>query len=281
MSSTVLFLELFQPFAQYRNPFTFYYAQTYPLPPRSTVIGMLQNALDDWYGNSNSWDELKISIHGEFENSFWNYQNMIKGYPFIKNGKLIIEDEDGQRSLYGEGKKAQRSPVYQQELFNGRLFIFLKGREELLNDLYNVLKQPKKVLTLGRSEDIIFIRRIARVDNVDNVKRISIKGDIKIPHSTYIIEKGFPIENKKYPVFYIPLSSKFKNNGRMIKYKYELKVNSTKRDVIFESVIYIARDYSIVLKEGCRIEVDYYRIGEVDHNHTNNIYPIIDKWGWL
>ena len=52
-SDKIFLMEIFQPFAQYRNPFTFYYAQTYPLPPKSTIIGMLQNAQNDWYGNNN------------------------------------------------------------------------------------------------------------------------------------------------------------------------------------------------------------------------------------
>lgn len=269
MSNAVLFIELFQPFAQYRNPFTFYYAQTYPLPSRSTVIGMLQNALDDWYGNRYGclWDELKISIHGEFENSFWNYQSMIKGYPFVKDGILMMED----KRLYGEGKKAQRSPVYQEELFNGRLFLFLQGNEELVNELHKALEHPRKILMLGRSEDVIFIRRVGLADKVN---KISIKGDIKITYPTYIIEKEFPIENKKYPVFYIPVSSKFQNNRQEIRYKSDIKQYSTKRDVIFESVIYTGRDYSIVLKEGSSIDVDFYKIND-------NVYPIIDKWGWL
>ncbi|MEM5832075.1 MAG: CRISPR-associated protein Cas5, partial [Candidatus Aenigmatarchaeota archaeon] len=66
MSNRVLYIEIFQPFAQYRNPFTFYYAQTYPLPPKSTIIGMLQNAVGDWYGNKyrDSWWKLKVSVHG-------------------------------------------------------------------------------------------------------------------------------------------------------------------------------------------------------------------------
>lgn len=287
MPNSVLYIELFQPFAQYRNPFTFYYAQTYPLPPRSTVIGMLQNALDDWYGNEygDSWDELKVSIHGEFESFFFNYQNMIKGYPFVKNGILMVEDKgegediDSERKnkskkdkrLYGEGKRAQRSPVPQGELFNGRLFLFLECREELIDALYNVLSQPKKVLSLGRSEDVIFIRQVSKVDKL---KRVPIRGDIKIPYSTYIIEEGFPIENKKYPVFYIPLSVKFQNNGERIKYKYEIKKDLTERDVRFKPVIYTARDYSILLKEGNAIDVDYYKIGDKE-------YPIVDKWGWL
>ncbi|MEM4284285.1 MAG: type I-B CRISPR-associated protein Cas5b [Candidatus Caldarchaeum sp.] len=278
MPNTTLFIELFQPFAQYRNPFTFYYAQTYPLPPKSTVIGMLQNALGDWYGNryGNIWDELKISIHGEFESSFWNYQNMIKCFPLFRKGRLMLNDS----LLYGEGRKAQRSPVYQEELFNGRLFIFLKGNEELINDINSALENPKKVLSLGRSEDVIFIRRTAILDKAE---RITIKRDIKIPYSTYIIEKGFPINNKKYPIFYIPLSSQFINNGKRIAYKSDIRKDSTRREVKFESVIYTGRDYSIVLKDGTSINIDYYKIDMDGSDSTNSEYPIpiIERWGWL
>ena len=73
MVERTLFLEIFQPFTQYRNPFTFYYAQTPPLSPKSTIIGMLQNAVEGWYGSRfyiEKWWELKISIHGRFESVF-------------------------------------------------------------------------------------------------------------------------------------------------------------------------------------------------------------------
>ncbi|MEM3374260.1 MAG: CRISPR-associated protein Cas5, partial [Candidatus Woesearchaeota archaeon] len=88
MSEQTIYLEIFQPFAQYRNPFTFYYAQSFPLPPKSTVIGMLQNACDDWYGHKNleEWKNLKVSIHGGCESIFWNYQQLIKGNIEIENG---------------------------------------------------------------------------------------------------------------------------------------------------------------------------------------------------
>ena len=89
-----LYIEIFQPYAQYRNPFTFYYAQSYPLPPKATIVGMLQNAVGDWYGfnewygegdksdnglkKNKWWDNLRISVHSLFARSVWNYHQLIK-----------------------------------------------------------------------------------------------------------------------------------------------------------------------------------------------------------
>src|SRR3989338_7062233 len=106
-TTKTLFLELFQPFAQYRNPFTFYYGQTFPLPPKSTIIGMLQNACTMYY-NEKFW-YLKVSVHGGFESTFWNYKSLIKGNVSLeKYGKNIMLVNQ-KRLLYGHGLRSQRS----------------------------------------------------------------------------------------------------------------------------------------------------------------------------
>ncbi|MGB9677037.1 MAG: type I-B CRISPR-associated protein Cas5b [Candidatus Ratteibacteria bacterium] len=268
--TATIFLEAFQPFAQYRNPFTFYYAQTYPLPPKSTIIGMLQNACDDWYGNNfgvEKWWELKVSIHGGFETIFWNYQNLIKGETKLNNSKLIGGDG---LPLYGEGRKSQRSPVYQQELFNGHLYIFLRGQEELIDKIKECLEKPKKVLTLGRSEDVIFIKNIKEV-NPDNTAEV--EGDLKLTYPTYI-KRSFPIKNKKYPVYSIPVEVIFENSGSKVTHKAEIDKDNTEREVKFEPVIYTGYDYSILIKENESIEVEFYDI-------DNKKIRIINEWGWL
>ncbi|MEM3786546.1 MAG: CRISPR-associated protein Cas5 [Nitrososphaeria archaeon] len=296
MASKTLFLKLFQPYAQYRNPFTFYYAQTYPLPPKSTIVGMLQNAMDDWYGTQYgySWDELDVSIHGVFESVFWNYQNLIKGYPTLEDGRLVLETQgQGEKSakqlpLYGQGKTAQRSPVYQQELFNGRLYVFLKmrdGGDGLLEELYLRLDKPKKVLSLGRSEDVIFIKNVVLLNNND-IEKANVEGDIKITCPTYILlekEMGdhrvrFPISNQKYPVFYLPRKSRFYNGDKPVKYKSEIKLKNTRREAEFTPVIYTATDYSIILSSDASIEVEFYKV-ESESNCSE--FRIISGWGWL
>jgi len=288
MSGKILFIEFLQPFAQYRNPFTFYYAQTYPLPPKSTIIGMLQNAVGDWYGNElgvENWWNLKISVHGGFESVFWNYQQLIKGeLAFTTHGTWINRHDKNPGGkiwlpLYNEGLKSQRSPIYQQELFNGHLYIFIRGDENLLEEIKKNLQDLKKILYLGRSEDVVFIRKAEFIEPEE--KDIPVDGDIKLKFPTYILKefkkdddliREFPIKQQKFPVYSIPTRVLFKNNGMPISHKAEITKN-TERDVKFESVIYTGADYTILLKD--KVEIEKFEI----NNELK--FNIIKDFGWL
>ncbi|MEM5832335.1 MAG: type I-B CRISPR-associated protein Cas5b [Candidatus Aenigmatarchaeota archaeon] len=271
MVEKTLFIEIFQPFAQYRNPFTFYYAQTYPLPPKSTIIGMLQNATEDWYGREygEEWWNLKVSIHGGFESIFWNYQRLIKGEIEIKkeNGKIILYNQG--LPLYSEGIESQRSPVYQQELFNGHLYIFIKGNENLLNKVKEGLEKPRKILYLGRSEDVVFIKNVREIEPK---KRIEIKDDVKLTYPTYLLRE-IPLINKKYPVYSIPIKVIFENEGKLVKHKAEITKN-TERKVEFKTVIYTGYDYSILIEEDTIIYAEVYE-------DKGKEVIIFESYGWL
>lgn len=279
MSEKIIFIEIFQPFAQYRNPFTFYYSQTYPLPPKSTIIGMLQNAVGDWYGNEygiEKWWNLKISVHGGFESIFWNYQNLIKGeIKFDENMRLINQN----LPLYGDGLTSQRTPVYQQELFNGHLYIFIRGEEDLVKKIKEALVKPNKILYLGRSEDVVFIRSVKEVKGIEK-KEVKVEGDIKLTYPTYILQQDFLIKNKKYPVYSIPIKSIFKNKDKEqknqwqpVKHKAEI-TKATERETEFKPVIYIGYDYSIILDENNTINVEFYKIDDKE-------IRIINPYSWL
>ena len=272
MTEMVLFVEIFQPFAQYRNPFTFYYAQTYPLPPKSTIIGMLQNATNRYY-NSEFWD-LKVSIHGGFESTFWNYQQFIKGEVAISKAGLINKHDKNPfgnmwHFLYNSKIKAQRTPVYQQELFNGRIFIFIKSKENLIAEIKRALEHPSKVLYLGRSEDVIFVKNVRLLEEESQRKKV--KKSLWLTYPTYIKLKGFPIKNEKFPVYSIPERVEFKNNGEFVSNKAEIG-KDTERTVDFIPVIFTGYDYVVYLKE--EIEVERYKIGE-------KIFKIPKDFGWL
>jgi CRISPR-associated protein Cas5t len=273
MSSKTLFIELFQPFAQFRNPFTFYYAQTFPLPPKSTIIGMLQNACDDWYGSKcdvEKWWGLKVSVHGGFESTFWNYQSLIKGDVGIsKEGKLINQG----LPLYGEGITSQRTPVFQQELFNGHLYIFIKGEENLIAKIKEALEKPSKVLTLGRSEDVVFIKKLMLGEEMNTEKK-NVKGNILLAFPTYLINKGLPIRATRYPVYSIPVKVCFKNGNQPVKHKAEIN-KQTEREVEFETVVYTGYDYNLLLNLE-REEVSYEVFLIEDKK-----FKILDEYGWL
>ena len=294
MSEKVLFIEIFQPFAQYRNPFTFYYAQTYPLPPKTTIIGMLQNAMNDWYGSSNpeAWERIKVSIHGKFESVFWNYQNLIKGeISLSKDGVLINQHDDNVTRdvkawlpLYGKGLVSRRAPIFQQELFNGHLYLFLKGDGNFLEKVKDSLENPQKVFYLGRSEDVVFIRDIRIFDSVEEDEII---GDVTLFFPTYlkkyvINEQGekreLPILIEKYPVYNIPVKSVFvKSDGSKIKHKCEIvKENIVRREVEFETVIYTGEEYLLLLKDREKLGVEILELKD-----KNKEFRIIKDYGWL
>jgi CRISPR-associated protein Cas5t len=228
---------------------------------------MLQNAINRYY-DEKLW-QIKVSIHGGFESYYWNYQLLIKGEVKFKGRTLINQD----LPLYGEGLKAQRTPVYQQELFNGHLYLFLKGQEELINEIKEYLEKPKKVLSLGRSEDIIFIRDI-RLYKKEDIITEKVDGDIKLTFPTYIRINGFPINMKKYPIYSIPSKIIFKNSGTLIKNKSEIS-KSTEREVEFENVIYTGYEYSILLEIGKTLNVEVYKVGD------DKEIKIIEDFGWL
>ncbi|MEM4158503.1 MAG: type I-B CRISPR-associated protein Cas5b [Candidatus Anstonellaceae archaeon] len=282
MEKTIL-VKIFQPYAQYRNPFTFYHAQTYPLPPRSTVIGMLQCACDDWYGNREGiekWEELKVSVHGGFENIFWNYQNLIKGEIIIQEDKFLNKTtkegkgKDKYFPIYGEGKNSQRSPVYQQELFNGHLYIFIRGKEDIVRMIKSELEKPNKILSLGRSEDVAFIQY---VKEISPIKEIQIKFDIQLTYPTYILDFNFLGKPQKYPVYWISRHIIFKNANKPIKLKREIDKN-TMREVKFSRVVYTGYDYELILKENQKLNVEFYEFYEKDQKKE---IRIISEYGWI
>ncbi len=292
MAEKTIYIRIFQPFAQYRNPFTFYYGQTYPLPPKSTILGMLQNAIEDWYGNlwNNKWQNLKVSVHGGFESTFWNYQSLIKGELIIdENGRWMNKHDRNPGGniwlpLYGEGLKSIRVPVHQQELFNGHLYIFIRGEEGLINNIKESLEKPRKILSLGRSEDIIFIRNVHYVEPEHVYEgNNKISSDLRLSYPTYIrreiisssgYKKLFPIKNIKYPVYYIPINVKFTNDNSFNSVKHKSEINkNTLRVVEFVPVIHTWTDYSIILKE----PLEKVEIFDVD----NKKFMIIEDYGWL
>lgn len=258
-----------QPFAQYRNPFTFFYAQTFPLPPKSTIIGMLQNATGRYYDET-FWD-LEISVHGGFESVFWNYSSMIKGDVYFENGKLLNKPKNKPLPLYGGYKTSQRTPVIMQELYNGHLWIFIRDKDgfQHWDELVQALKVPNKVLCLGRTEDIIFIKNVLKAHEIQQSPETA-KKSLWIQYPTYLTD-DISLKNKKYPVYSIPVKVIFKNNDTAIKSKFEIKPE-TERESEFKTVVYAGSDSAFYLTES--IEVDLFRI-------DGKTFTIPVRYGWL
>ena len=260
MEKTLL-IHCTQPFAQYRNPFTFYYAQTFPLPPKSTIIGMLQNATHRYYDES-FWN-LNVSVHGGFESVFWNYSNLIKGDIVLKNYTLYNQ----RYPLYGAQKTSQRTPVHMQEMYNGHLWIFLRGEERILNNIKASLLKPKKALSIGRSEDLIFIKN---AEFVESKQEKQVEKNLRLSYPMFL-SHSLPLKNKKFPVYSIPTKILFQNNGETVKCKSEI-TKDTERKPEFTTVIYTGLNFTAYLSEKITIE---------EYDINGDKFKIPYDYGWF
>ncbi|MEW6003423.1 MAG: type I-B CRISPR-associated protein Cas5b [Nitrospirota bacterium] len=242
----ILYVKLFQPYAQYRNPYTFNFAQTYPLPPKSTIVGMLQNATGDYY--SEVYNGLRMAILADSSPLvFWHYQHFVKGTPTltVESGKATLYGKEDKLPLYHSEKRHQRSPRPQQELFNVNLHLFLQGDDSLLERVEASLKKPRKILYLGRSEDIIFIRAVGRA-TVKNKRKIR---DKRFEHPFYaewgVLHNSLDSANR-FPAYSLPIKSEFLIKDRKITSFQEIlhKKGETLRKTEFAPV-YFVEPYSV------------------------------------
>lgn len=126
----VLKLKLFQETACYKKPFAMKITETYPLPPYSTVSGLIHKVL-----GATEYIPLKISIQGSYESIFNNYQTTY----FYKKDSITS------------------MPMNSHMLLNINLIIHIGADEKTLQEIYNKLISFDEHLSLGRKEDLLRI----------------------------------------------------------------------------------------------------------------------------
>ena len=138
----ILKLKLFQETACYKKPFAFKVAETYPLPPYSTVIGMCHKIIGAKPGE---FYPMNVSVQGEYESIFSNYQNlrMFKG-----------KDE------------VTAMPRNVHQLLNVYLLIHVKAEDDVIDKIYNNIINGVETFTLGRNEDLVRVEEIKYVNEI-------------------------------------------------------------------------------------------------------------------
>lgn len=126
-------LDLFQETACYKKPFALKISETYPLPPYSTVNGMLHKLLD-----AKEYIPMNISIQGDYESIVNNYQT----------------------TYFYKKKEVTTMPMNQHMLLNIKLIIHVNADDEILDKIYNSILNLDDHLSLGRREDLV------RIDDV-------------------------------------------------------------------------------------------------------------------
>lgn len=175
-------LRLFQETACYKKPSAFKVGETYPLPPYSTVKGMLHHLID-----ADSYVPMKICIQGNYETRLIDYQ---RHYFYKKTNvsefPLILDGLGG--TYYYEHMTTM--PIYMHLLLHVYLVIHVAAADEVLKRIQTAI-QNGKAISLGRWEDLV------RVDECQEtqLRETDWDDEIELPYSIY-----WPADDDRAPV---------------------------------------------------------------------------------
>ena len=153
----ILKLNLFQETACYKKPLALKVAETYPLPPYSTIIGMFYKILQAKPGE---YFDMNISVQGEYESIFTNYQNL---------------------RMYKGKDKVTSMPRNVHQLLNINLVIHVQAEDEVIDKIYQNIVNGKETFSLGRNEDMVRIDGTKYVQNIEQVRRDQANRNAYVP----------------------------------------------------------------------------------------------------
>lgn len=187
-----------QTLASYRKPSSMQIKETYPLPPYSTVIGMVHAAC-----GFEEYVDMDVSIQGTYcskvNELYTRYEFKPGFYETGRHSMKVTSSETGKSTGLTQG------PANIELLFNVELVIHILPKdEEFIKIIENGLKNPKEYLSLGRREDLLTIDKIdvVEVKKKELDKDFQLKNDAYVPNGT-IDEKTTATVyrlNKKYSV---------------------------------------------------------------------------------
>lgn len=144
----VIRVKLHQETANYRVPASHGFRESYPLPPISTVIGMVHYLCD-----FHEYHPMKVSVQGSYVSTTSDF---FTRYEF-KNG---MKFDPGRHQLNAEGYGISRGIGHVQLLYDVNLILHIKPDDENeLEDIYNALKYPREFPNLGRREDLANLKK--------------------------------------------------------------------------------------------------------------------------
>ena len=169
-------IKAYQSTANYRKPTSFVIRESYPLPPYSTVIGMVHAAC-----GFESYVPMKVSIAGRY------YSSTIDLFTQYEFGNKAYEEGRHQLAVPSDGKcyGINRGTGHVQLLVDVELLIHIIPEEEfMLDTIAEGLKNPKIYPSLGRYEDLLRIDEVQVVElqEVDtDEEEVSLRYDMYIP----------------------------------------------------------------------------------------------------
>ena len=207
-------VQCFQNLVNYRKPSSFIIKETFPLPPYSTVLGMIHAAC-----GYQEFHPMKLCIQGTNSGMV---SELYTRYSFSSGTKY----EEGRHQLCVDGKYGVFRGIANVELVcDNHMVIHIIPAEEDFAHVYQSLLYPGRYLSLGRYEDLLDIERVDIV-KIHQEEEVDLKRDMYIPVAmaeTLGIEKSRMTVyhlTKEYEITKQGLRRWKKENGRVHAFYY-------------------------------------------------------------
>lgn len=182
--------------ASYRKPASLDLKETFPLPPYSTVIGMVHTAC-----GFTSYQPMRLSVQGRYHSVvndlYTKYEFLGYDAKDLRRHNLVFKDNNEQFALYAINYErlpeadaddwskygVNRGTGYVELLTDVQLVLHIcPDDQNLISVIEEGLRYPKKYPSLGRHEDLL---------RVDEVQTLEISQDFgnpvrQLPYNAYI-----------------------------------------------------------------------------------------------
>ena len=151
-------LKLKQNLVNYKQPTSIKVRESYPLPPYSTVIGMVHNACD-----YTEYHPMKVSVQGK-------YHSVVDDLAYKYSFKPGTIEKKRDYAFVTEDTGVYKTPLYQNLLVDVELVIHIAPQDQkLVEEIFDAFKTPREYISLGRREDLVVIDevKIVEVEEVD------------------------------------------------------------------------------------------------------------------
>ncbi len=169
-------VKIFQPTAHFRVPFTYSRRHTYPLPPYSTVVGMLANLLQISSQRDPAFQNLlhlRIAVAGTFESRVTEYvwfRNLAVNAHVGRFGSVALREVEG-RPEHPGGQSPVRIDVLENATF---WMVFAHENPRFVEKLHRAFTHPDPmdVLHLGRAEDGVILDFVGEIQQIRDLVEV-------------------------------------------------------------------------------------------------------------
>lgn len=175
-------IKLYQNMVNYKKPTSFQLKETYPLPPPSTIIGMVHRLCD-----YKEYHPMGISIQGKY---YSKVNDLYTRYEFKSGGKYEKNRHNINIKGYGMIKGISTAEL----LVDVELLLHVvPNKQEEIEEVYQAFKYPIEFPSLGRHEDLAVIKEVEKV----KIEEAYLEDDVFLkPHySAYIPEEFIKKDN--------------------------------------------------------------------------------------